>query len=103
MNPNNVKYDNEPGQNAFTYVSDQFGPFATWNISATASEALYIPDGLLMNETSKISVSNTRTPVALLTTSLPSQRFWPTGSSRATGSCRQNVCMSLNWVVLRRN
>ena len=31
-------------------VSDQFGPFATQNIPATANEAPYILDGLLMNE-----------------------------------------------------
>ena len=51
MNLINAKYGNEPGLKAYTHVSDQFGPFATQNIPATASEAPYILDGLLMNET----------------------------------------------------
>jgi len=51
MNLINAKYGNEPGLKAYTHVSDQFGPFATQNIPATVSEAPYILDGLLMNET----------------------------------------------------
>ena len=54
MNLINAKYGNEPGLKAYTHVSDQFGPFATQNIPATVSEAPYILDGLLMNETGKI-------------------------------------------------
>ena len=50
MNLVNAKYGNEPGLKAYTHVSDQFGPFATQNIPATANEAPYILDGLLMNE-----------------------------------------------------
>ena len=50
MNLINAKYGSEPGLKAYTHVSDQFGPFATQNISATVSEAPYILDGLLMNE-----------------------------------------------------
>lgn len=50
MNLINAKYGSEPGLKAYTHVSDQFGPFATQNIPATASEAPYILDGLLMNE-----------------------------------------------------
>ena len=53
MNLINAKYGNEPGLKAYTHVSDQFGPFATQNIPATVSEAPYILDGLLMNETGK--------------------------------------------------
>lgn len=34
-------------------MSDQFAPFATQNIPATVSEAPYILDGLLMNETGR--------------------------------------------------
>lgn len=37
----------------YAHVSDQFGPFATQKIPVTVSEALYILDGLLMNETGK--------------------------------------------------
>lgn len=51
MNLVNAKYGNMPGLKAYTHVSDQFGPFATQNIPATVSEAPYILDGLLMNET----------------------------------------------------
>ena len=53
MNLINAKYGNEPGLKAYTHVSDQFSPFATQNIPATVSEAPYILDGLLMNETGK--------------------------------------------------
>jgi TnpA family transposase len=53
MNLINAKYGNDPGLKAYTHVSDQFGPFATQNIPATVSEAPFILDGLLMNETGK--------------------------------------------------
>ena len=53
MNLINAKYSNETGLKAYTHVSDQYGPFATQNIPATVSEAPYILDGLLMNETGK--------------------------------------------------
>ncbi|WP_456391288.1 Tn3 family transposase [Profundibacter sp.] len=53
MNLINAKYGTEPGLKAYTHVSDQFAPFATQNIPATVSEAPYILDGLLMNETGK--------------------------------------------------
>ena len=53
MNLINAKYGNEPGLQAYTHVSDQFGPFATQNIPATVNEAPYILDGLLMNETGR--------------------------------------------------
>ncbi len=50
MNLINARYGNTPGLKVYSHVSDQFGPFATQNIPATASEAPYILDGLLMNE-----------------------------------------------------
>jgi len=53
MNLVNAKYGNDPGLKAYTHVSDQFGPFATQTIPATVSEAPYILDGLLMNETGR--------------------------------------------------
>ncbi|MHA7882110.1 Tn3 family transposase [Nitratireductor rhodophyticola] len=53
MNLVNAKYGNDPGLKAYTHVSDQFAPFATQTIPATASEAPYILDGLLMNETGR--------------------------------------------------
>ena len=53
MNLVNAKYGREPGLKAYTHVSDQFAPFAIQTIPATVSEAPYILDGLLMNETGK--------------------------------------------------
>ncbi len=53
MNLVNAKYGKDPGLKAYTHVSDQFAPFATQAIPATVSEAPYILDGLLMNETGR--------------------------------------------------
>jgi TnpA family transposase len=53
MNLVNAKYGRDPGLKAYTHVSDQFAPFAIQTIPATVSEAPYILDGLLMNETGK--------------------------------------------------
>lgn len=50
MNMVNAKYGNTPGLKAYSHVSDQYAPFATQVIPATASEAPYILDGLLMND-----------------------------------------------------
>jgi TnpA family transposase len=35
----------------YTHLSDQYGPYHTTTISATASEAPYLVDGLLYHET----------------------------------------------------
>ena len=53
MNLVNAKYGNEPGLKSYTHVSDQYGPFATQLIPATANEAPFMLDGLLMNETGR--------------------------------------------------
>lgn len=53
MNLINAKYGQEPGLKAYTHVSDQYAPFATQVIPATVSEAPYVLDGLLMNETGR--------------------------------------------------
>lgn len=50
MNLVNMKYGREPGIKAYTHVSDQYAPFATQAIPATAHEAPYILDGLLSND-----------------------------------------------------
>lgn len=50
MNVINAKYGNTPGLKAYSHISDQYAPFATQVIPATASEAPYILDGLLMND-----------------------------------------------------
>jgi TnpA family transposase len=43
----NARHGAEPGVAFYTHVSDQFGPFHTKVISATASEAPHVLDGLL--------------------------------------------------------
>jgi TnpA family transposase len=50
MNVVNMKYGREPGIKAYTHVSDQYAPFVTQAIPATAHEASYILDGLLSND-----------------------------------------------------
>ena len=53
MNVVNMRYGRDPGIKAYTHVSDQYAPFATQSIPATAHEAPYILDGLLSNETGR--------------------------------------------------
>ena len=50
MNLVNARYGTAPGLKAYSHVSDQFTPFAVQTIPATASEAPYILDGLLMTD-----------------------------------------------------
>ena len=80
MNLVNAKYGNTPGLKAYSHVSDQYAPFATQVIPATASEAPYILDGLLMNDAGRRAVSNSPTPAGSLITSSQSARFLATGS-----------------------
>lgn len=47
----NARHGNEPGVAFYTHVSDQFGPFHTKVIAATASEAPHVLDGLLQHST----------------------------------------------------
>jgi TnpA family transposase len=47
----NARHGNEPGVAFYTHVSDQFGPFHTKVIAATASEAPHVLDGLLQHGT----------------------------------------------------
>jgi hypothetical protein len=47
----NAHYGPEPGVKLYTHLSDQYGPFHSTTISATASEAPYPVDGLLYHET----------------------------------------------------
>lgn len=46
----NAKYGSEPGIKAYSHVSDQYGCYSAQTIPATASEAPYVLNGLLMNE-----------------------------------------------------
>ncbi|MGO4728348.1 MULTISPECIES: Tn3 family transposase [unclassified Inquilinus] len=47
----NARHGNEPGVAFYTHVSDQYGPFHTKVIAATASEAPHVLDGLLYHQT----------------------------------------------------
>jgi TnpA family transposase len=47
----NARHGNEPGVVFYTHISDQFGPFHTKVIAATASEAPHVLDGLLYHQT----------------------------------------------------
>lgn len=47
----NARHGNEPGVAFYTHVSDQFGPFHTKVITAAASEAPHVLDGLLYHQT----------------------------------------------------
>lgn len=47
----NARHGNEPGVTFYTHVSDQFDPFHTKVIAATASEAPHVLDGLLYHQT----------------------------------------------------
>jgi len=50
MNVVNAKYGNSPGVSFYTHISDQFGPYHTKVIPATAHEAPHVLDGLLRHE-----------------------------------------------------
>nr|AFU63349.1 Transposase [Sphingobium fuliginis ATCC 27551] len=47
----NARNGNEPGVSFYTHVSDQYDPFASRVIAATAGEAPYVLDGLLYHAT----------------------------------------------------
>jgi TnpA family transposase len=53
LNLVNARYGQNAGLNAYSHVSDQYAPFATQVIPATAHEAPYILDGLLRNDTGR--------------------------------------------------
>lgn len=48
----NAKYGADPGQKIYTHVSDQYAPFHSQLISATAAEAPHVLDGLLHHASS---------------------------------------------------
>jgi TnpA family transposase len=47
----NAHHGNEPGVSFYTCISDQYGPFYTKVIAASASEAPHVLDGLLYHQT----------------------------------------------------
>jgi TnpA family transposase len=50
----NLHYGRDPGVKFYTHISDQFGPYNTNVIAATANEAPYVLDGLLYHQSSLI-------------------------------------------------
>lgn len=46
----NAKYGREPGVTFYTHISDQYAPFSTRVIAATARDATYVLDGLLYHQ-----------------------------------------------------
>lgn len=50
----NLHYGQDPGVKFYTHLSDQFGPFHTKVIAATANEAPHVLDGLLYHESSLV-------------------------------------------------
>jgi TnpA family transposase len=46
----NARHGNEPGVSFYTHISDQYGPFHTKVIAATAGEAPHVLDGLLYHQ-----------------------------------------------------
>src|SRR3546814_15332858 len=47
----NARNGNEPGVSFYTHISDQYDPFGSRVIAATAGEAPYVLDGLLYHQT----------------------------------------------------
>lgn len=93
MNLINAKYGREPGLKAYTHVSDQFAPFAIQTIPATVSEAPYILDGLLMNETGKRIREQYTDTGGFTDHVLAPLQSWVTNSSHASEICPQNGFM----------
>jgi TnpA family transposase len=50
----NLHYGQDPGVKFYTHISDQYGPYHTKVIAATASEAPHVLDGLLYHESSLV-------------------------------------------------
>jgi TnpA family transposase len=50
----NLHYGQDPGVKFYTHLSDQFGPYHTKVIAATANEAPYVLDGLLYHQSSLV-------------------------------------------------
>jgi TnpA family transposase len=48
----NLHYGQDPGVKFYTHLSDQFGPYHTKVIAATANEAPHVLDGLLYHQSS---------------------------------------------------
>ena len=84
----NAKYGGEPGVQIYTHLSDHFASFHTRVISATASEAPYVLDGLLLRGGSLGPRGTTPTPAGRPTMCSPSAICWATASCRACAISR---------------
>jgi hypothetical protein len=80
----NARHGNEPGVAFYTHVSDQFGPFHTKVIAATASEAPHVLDGCCGTAPGCASPSTTSTPAVRRTRS--------SGCSPCSGSASRHAC-----------
>ena len=67
----NLHYGQNPGVKFYTHLSDQFGPFHTRVIAATAHEALHVLDGLLYHQSSLVINEHDPTPGGSRITCLP--------------------------------
>jgi hypothetical protein len=76
----NARYGNEPGVMFYTHLSDQFGPFHTKAIAATASQAPHVLDGC--STMAAGSASTSTRPIR----SLPHARCWASGPRRASAT-----------------
>jgi TnpA family transposase len=120
MNLVNAKYGNTPGLKAYSHVSDQYAPFATQVIPATASEAPYILDGLLMNDAGRRVreqfvdtggfTDHVFAACALLgyrfaprIRDLPSKRLYAFDPARAPAHLRPLIGGKINQALIERN
>ena len=83
----NLHYGQDPGVKFYTHLSDQFGPFHTKVIAATANEAPYVLDGLLYHQSSL----GTTSPRKAACNNLSAKRrsilpFWASGLPAATAA-----------------
>ena len=79
----NLHYGQDPGVKFYTHLSDQFGPFHTKVIAATANEAPYVLDGLLYHQSSLVINEHYTDTGASPIMSLPCAVCWASALRRA--------------------
>ena len=89
---NNLHYGQDPGVKFYTHLSDQFGPYHTNVIAASAHEAPHVLDGLLYHESCLVIDSITPTPAVSPTTFLPCAGLSGFASRRGFATSRRNAC-----------
>lgn len=95
LNVVNARYGNDPGLSAYGHVSDQYAPYSTQVIPATAHEAPYILDGLLQMTPADRSASIMLIRAASRIMSLPSALSSASGLHREYAICRTSGSMFL--------